>query len=554
MSDSTGNPPDERDVSGERHAGSVRDAGIERDPSGASGGPHEAPNADEVPEHPEEKRPTGDNAGTCDKLEHAAPKSGDAKRSDHALLKKIWFAYFSGLLIWTVLTYGHTVRSYTEDKLFAYVQDGMTYTADFILYYNNGILSWDAWKYKIDIYDPHLQNQYLQQLVPNVKLEKIFYSQYPPYLFAIMLPLPFLPMKTVWIIWELAGIFGIAFSVYHILKTTLKGTFTRAFTYVAVFASFPGWLCFRLGQVALILYPAIMFYWMSLDQKKWFRAGLLGGFCLLKLQYMPVMFLTGIFLGGWRFFAGYTLMGLFYLGLTIGVLGIDNLLRYPAALKFGEISGEVTGVAPESQQNLRGQLVVLLNNDGDVVHLIATVFWLAASLFLGYLWWRESQRRKREAAAIASTTGSADAGESGNSTGDGSQKSSSPSLTLAQNLLALQRQRFMVLASATMLIALISSPHTHKQDYIFMTIPCIWLIYSVIGNYPLEAAPVQGASKKALLALRYLLIGFPVLSWIFFISGQILPVTIIQPFFVWDIAVLVCLYFAGRPLWNAKPE
>jgi|AGTN01.1.fsa_nt_gi Protein of unknown function (DUF2029). len=473
----------------------------------------------------------------------------------HPLLKKLWFAYFSGLLIWMFLTYGHTVKAYAEDKLFAYVQDGMTYTADFILYYNNGILSWEAWKNKIDIYDAHLQNEYLQKLVPHVKLDKIFYSQYPPYLFAIMLPLPFLPMKTIWVIWELAGIIGIAFSVYHILKTTLKGTFTRAFTYVAVFASFPGWLCFRLGQVALMLYPAIMFYWISLDQKKWFRAGLLGGFCLLKLQYMPIMFLTGVFLGGWRFFAGYTVMGLFYLCLTIGVLGIDNLLRYPAALKFGEISGEVTGVSPESQQNLRGQLVALLHNDGDMVHLIASAVWIGASLFVGYLWWRESQRRKREdAVATEGTASGADGGGSGESQTGGSEQSSAATSTPAQGLLTLQRQRFMVLASATMLIALISSPHTHKQDYVFMTLPCIWLIYSVVGNYPLEAPPVKSANKKALLCLRYLLIGFPVLSWIFFISGQILPTTIIQPFFAWDIAVLVCLYFASRNLWNENRE
>lgn len=462
---------------------------------------------------------------------------------EHQLLKKLWFAYFSGLLIWTVLTYSHTVKAYAEDKLFAYVQDGMTYTADFILYYNNGILSWEAWKNKIDIYDAHLQNQYLQQLVPNVKLEKIFYSQYPPYLFAIMLPLPFLPMKTVWVIWELAGIAFIAFSVYHILKTTLKGTFTRAFTYVAVFASFPGWLCFRLGQVALMLYPAIMFYWISLDQKKWFRAGLLGGFCLLKLQYMPIMFLTGLCLGGWRFFAGYAVMGLFYLGLTIVVLGIDNLLRYPAALKFGEISGEVTGVSPESQQNLRGQLVALLHNDGDMVHLIASAFWIGASLFVGYLWWQESRLRKRELAAVNNES----AGETGTESSEGKGITTS----LPDDVAWAQRQRFMVLSSATMLIALISSPHTHKQDYIFMTIPCIWVIYSVVGNFPLEAAPVKG-HKTALIFLRYLLIGFPVLSWIFFISGQILPTTIIQPFFAWDIAVLVCLYFASRPLWSAK--
>ncbi len=446
-------------------------------------------------------------------------------------LKKLWFAYFCGLLVWMLLTYGYIVNSYRDNTVLAFSKDGATAHADFILYYNDGILAWEALKNKINIYDPQLQNQYLQKLVPHVKLDKIFYSQYPPYLFVIMMPLPFLPIKTVWILWEIAGMAGVFFITYSLLKGTLRGKFTRAFTYLAVVASFPAWLCFRLGQVALLLYPALMWYWIALDRRMWFRAGLLGGFCLLKLQYAPILFMTGFFLGGFRFAAGYAVMAAIYFMFTVGVLGWDNLLRYPQALKFGEISGQVTGVAPEAQQNIRGQLVVLFNNDGSVIHLVVVVAWAVATLATAYLWWRYS---RSIGSSPARAVGSGDPPEP-------------DSHTVGE-----KRRKFMLLATITMILQLVTSPHTHRQDYIFMTLPAVWLMYSVVGDYPLGEPALKGVRNgKLILALRYLLIGFPLLSWVFYMSSQFLPV-LIQPFFAWAIALLVILALIEKDLHQSS--
>lgn len=227
--------------------------------------------------------------------------------------------------------------------------------------------------------------------------------------------------------------------------------------------------------------------------------------------------MAGVFLGGIRFFAGYTLMGLVYLGGTIGVLGLDNLLRYPQALKFGEISGEVTGVAPESQQNIRGQLVQWFHNDGSAIHAVVIVAWAVATLATAYLWWRYSQQvRLAEKAGNAADAVSADE----------------------------RRKRFMILASITMILQLVTSPHTHKQDYIFITVPAIYLMYSMVGDFPLGKPAMEGLKHpNLLLLLRYLIIGFPLLSWAFFMYGtvvcQMLQIPeIVQPFFIWALAIL----------------
>lgn len=341
------------------------------------------------------------------------------------------------------------------------------------------------------------------------------------------MPLSLMSLKVALGTFEILGALGIIFSVYSLLATTLKGKFERIFTYVAVFASYPAWLCFRLGQIGLVIFPAMMWYWIALDKKYWFRAGMLGGFCMLKLQYAPILFITGCLLGGVRFAGGFILMGIIYLLTSIGVLGLDNVLRYPEALKLGEYSGGIiAGVSPDVQQNLRGQLVVLMGGDGPLVHPIVAAAWGIATLFIAWLWWRFRK---------TSDTMPADD----------------------------RRRRFMILASVTMLLQLVTSPHTHRQDYLFVTLPAIWLMYCVVGSYPIGEPAMPGIRNKNLvLSIRYMLLGFPILSWIFFTAPNVcqtiherfaitIPQPPIQPFFLWAVVLLILL---GLLVKDAKPE
>lgn len=414
------------------------------------------------------------------------------------LIKQLWFSYISFLALWMIATYADTFIAFAANRLLAYQHEGIVYTCDFILYYNNGNLAWQALHDHINIYDPLVQNSGLEKLVA-MKLDKIFYSQYPPYLFVLMMPLPFLPMTTVWYLWELFGALGIVFSIKNFCRNLDLSKLKKTFLLVASFASFPYWLCFRLAQVALVLYPAFLGYWVSLQNKKWFLAGILGGFCLLKLQYAPVMFLVGTILGGMKFFAGFSLMGAIYLASSVLILGWNNVAGYPAALKFGEISGQVTGVSPETQQNIRGQLVALLHNDGHEIHTLVSVIWVLTGLGLAYIWFK---KRK-------------------------------------EILEARDNKLFAYLGSITLLTLLITSPHTHKQDYAFVILPAVWILFVLM--------PEDKALSKKLLALKILIVGFPFFSWIFYFATLVLP-AIVQPFFAWALSIIILLVAAKNEL------
>ncbi|HMP50732.1 MAG TPA: glycosyltransferase family 87 protein, partial [Candidatus Melainabacteria bacterium] len=184
------------------------------------------------------------------------------------LLNLLWFAYIAALILWLLLTYGDTAKAFLDGRYFAYEKDGDIYTCDFILYYNNGILAWEAFKNHINIYDGLLQNQYLEKLT-GLELKKIFYSQYPPYLFVLMMPLPLADMSLDWVLWELGAMALMLYSLWGLLKISLEGKFTRTFAIVAAIASFPAWICFRLGQIALLIYPAFIWYWLMLERQKW---------------------------------------------------------------------------------------------------------------------------------------------------------------------------------------------------------------------------------------------------------------------------------------------
>lgn len=414
------------------------------------------------------------------------------------LVRQLWFSYISFLSLWMIATYADTFVAFAAKRLLAYQHEGIVYTCDFILYYNNGNLAWQALHDHINIYDPLVQNAGLEKLV-GMKLDKIFYSQYPPYLFVLMMPLPLLPMTAVWYLWEIFGALGIIYSIKNLCGNLGFSRLKKTFLVVASFSSFPYWLCFRLAQVALVLYPAFVGYWVSLQNKKWFQAGILGGFCLLKLQYAPVMFLVGTILGGMKFFAGFSLMGVIYLAASILILGWKNVGGYPEALKFGEISGQVTGVSPETQQNIRGQLVALLHNDGPEIHKIVSALWVFAGLGLAFVWFKHRK----------------------------------------QILEATDDKLFAYLGSITLLSLLITSPHTHKQDYAFVILPAFWILFVLM--------PKNNPVGKKLKALKILLIGFPFFSWIFYFATLVFP-PLIQPFFAWALCLIVLLILSKKEL------
>ncbi len=508
-------------------------------------------------------------------------------------LKKLWFGFLSGLIFWLVLTYGHTFMLLASKQLFIYKQNGSVFINDFLVFYNSGTLAWDSLREGINFYDPAVQKAGMDHLMGEPR-EQIFYSQNPPHVFALLMPIALAPIEWSWIIWVLVATAGILFSTESLLRqtTTLHGKFTRVFAFVSVFSAFPTWLCIKLGQVSLLAFPAYVWFWISLKQKKWFRAGLLGGFCLIKLQYAPIIFLTGAILGGIRFIAGYSIVALLLFTIPGLLFGWQTWLRYPEALRYSVESTQVTGVNPDGQQNLRGQLYVLFNGEEPAMRMAITAMWIITAMIVAFMWWRAKNRGALVAGSEAVTgtgpsgltdtgsdavartvpsglidagsdsidgtgpsgvAGSSDASDAASdslelmvdSSGDSSSVSADPAMkseSKSNDSSGIVQRRFMIFASLSVLAQLIASPHTHSQDYIFVSLTCLWLMDGLIGYFPLMDPPPLGEGKKAnhtiLIFMRGLLIGFSILSWVGFMYTKMLPV-FFQPLLLWAVTVLL---------------
>jgi hypothetical protein len=426
------------------------------------------------------------------------------------LKHNLWFAYIVFLVLWTGCVYTELGRMIEKHEFFAVVIDRHPYVSDFVNVYNSATLAAACQKEKVDIYSPSLQAEYFNKLIAPVVPEQPFYLQYPPFLFAMVRPLAFFDMLTAWCVWCTLGMALLIASAIYLTRASAAGKiftagkFTMAFVIAATVASFPTWLSIKLGQTSLPLVPGLVAFWLFCQKRRYFYAGLASGVVMIKLQYLPPVFIIGFLLGNWPYLGGFTLIGLAMLVLSILTLGLDNVTHYPQALLKGESSQGVSGVAADQMQNLRGNLTLILGGDNALVHIISIAAFALALAFLAFLWWRAGKTWWRK-----------------------SQDDPSNSQGTSQ---------FRVLASISTLVMLVVSPHCHTQDYLALVIPCIWLWFEIarLRN--------NGNTSKSLRILQGLILFFPILGWPFFVLRIFFQLAKIQPFFLWAVLVIVLAF------------
>lgn len=408
--------------------------------------------------------------------------------------KNLWFAYFCMLLCWAVNVYVEIFRYLNEGTLFARLINGRPYTNDFVNHYNAANMASECLKgHHVDIYDPVVQSLAVAALTAPVVPELSFYFQYPPQFFALALPMAGLGLVKAWFLWSAVALVLVSSSLWFISKEFADAKFSRAFLFVGFFASFPSWLSFELGQTSLYQVPFLIAFWLLLSEKRYFSAGLESALLLVKLQYVPVIVALGVMIGRLRYSAGLLLSSASLAGLTIFVVGMQNVLSYPKALLHGETSANVSGVAAIEMQNLRGELILLLGREDRFVHIAALAFFAAAVLLVCSLWfwgYPALQRIKGRAENFA----------------------------------------FEICAALSTIAMLLASPHTHTQDYVCVVISCVFLFH---------AFDLWNAQSKRMKFLRFLILSFPFLSWVFFIGKFLFKLICIQPFFLWALAVLI---------------
>lgn len=416
----------------------------------------------------------------------------------------IWASYAGALLFWSFNCYGLLGQWYSDGTLFARYINGRPFISDFVNHYLAGALARQCLQTKISIYDRAIQEQYQKKLVAPVVPELPFYCQYPPSLFLFCLPLSYLSMPCAWLLWTSTGILLALLALAAFVFPDIKGTKARIFLIVAFVASFPTWVSVYLGQTSLFLLPLIALFFYLLRTGRYTLAGAVTCVAALKMQYLPFLAAIGLAGGSWSYLGGLVLGGGVIVTLCAYVVGVPNLLSFPASLLANEQGHLVSGVSPEKMQNIRGTLALLLGDDSNAVRLTALLLAAGAALALYFSW------RRLQAAGIAK-----------------------------------EGLNYVLLASASILVMLIFSPHTHVQDYILAVLPCAWTWLAAA-----DIAAAYPTSKISWLVPGILCL--PAASWAFFVFTGSLSMLKVQPYVIWSLFLLAAICLTWRRMNAGK--
>lgn len=434
--------------------------------------------------------------------------------------KRLWVAYFAFFLCWGINSYMLVYKLFNDHELFARVMGGRPYISDFVNHYTAGVLGQRAQREHINIYDVDVQTKESAKVIAPIVAEMPFYLQYPPTLFVFCIPFAFLPPNYAWLTWSVLGFVSVLASVYALFHTESKTRFALAFAIVAVLGSFPMWLSIELGQTSLFLFAALSAFWILLKEERPFAAGLASLFLLVKVQYLPFIVACGIAIGRVRYAAGFLIASAVAAAVCIAILGWDNCIEWPKVLLHAETNRRFSGVEPQGQQNIRGILFWVMGGDTHLVGTIVATLCILSAGALGFLWWK-----------------------------------------VKPNLANTSRWSFNVCAALSTMAMLLFSVHTHSQDYLLFTLPCLWLWVATDefvdgtntgqeSDQNLEQEGPKNAERKKKLALtiRRMILLYPFVSWIFFLLRLVPFTTMVQ----WFACYLIMLALCAFRLWFSK--
>ena len=461
----------------------------------------------------------------------------------------IRFALLSALFVWAALSYVELGKFMYRGILFARLIDGRPFISDFVNPYNAGLLAAKCISdHQINIWDLNVQNESLEKLIAPIKPEQPFYLQYPPYFWCLMMLESFMPMNMAWIAWN---VLGTSLAVFALLKlaeflnsrttrsslgssdetsrsldslsaetpnssdgladgTANSSDLTAAMPGTAhgrplntvgknkiylliaiIFSSFPAWLTIELGQPTLYLIPAAAAMLLLLGKQRNFLAGICSGILMIKLQYAPFFLLIGLIFGRLKFLLGNISIVVIMLLCSLAILGPSNVFNYPHALLSGETGQTVSGVSAHMMQNLRGELTILFPDSLSLIKISVLIFYAAGITGSGVVLWKAMKRNSTNAFAMST--------------------------------------------ALSMMIALLSSPHTHTQDYLLLGI-CAVLLFNVPATTKINDKPARW--------IRNLLITLAPLSWLLFMLQPLFLMARIQPFFFY-LCVITFLLFSA---------
>lgn len=348
---------------------------------------------------------------------------------------------------------------------------------DFIHFYQCGAMTLSP--DRLLVYDPAAQLDWTNKLISPAHVDELWFVQYVPFVFPLMMPFALLPLKTSYLVFCLVSTAVGLLPLVLILKK-------RAWTALAVFgmalaalACYPGWQSIWWGQLAWFYLCLIGFYFISLKKKSDTSSGILLALLSVKPQYIFYLAVPAFASGRLKIIAWAACTEILLLLLAGFSIGWDNVIHYPQTLLFAEKQGGQMQVNAANMVSIRGPLSLILPHTA-VLGLSFTLN--LAVLPLIWVTWRRAF--------------------------------SDPNSNMMNLAMAI-----------TLPAALVLSAHSHAYDCLFLLLSAALILpgFRLQAVFDPASSGIQLRKQDGISAIAYrFLMGslyfYPIISWILFLT------------------------------------
>ena len=243
------------------------------------------------------------------------------------------------------------------------------------------------------VYAPEVQSQFMNQIAAPSQYPMVKFIQYPPYDFAMAIPLTVLPLIDSFAVWTVATMLIGCGGVYYLRRVNGQSmSIIEGFTLVCLYAgSLFSFNSIILGQTAWLMLGIVSLFFAALLQKKEWLCGLAIAVSTIKPQLLLLLAPPIVLRRMWKAIVLAAVAELLFLGLAFNTVGWDNIVHYPSILAHAE-SG-MYGRDNERMVSIRGLASALFGGSAGFGLSVASLA-IALGLFF-WFWWKADDRHSQ---------------------------------------------------------------------------------------------------------------------------------------------------------------
>ena len=374
--------------------------------------------------------------------------------------------YTSLLVVWIALSYSIFWQSEKSYKSLVVNTTGAAIqVADFVHFYEAGQLAAnDATRFHV--YEPGVQTSWMQNFLKPAETKQLFYLQYVPFLFPLMIPLSLLKPEIAFGVWIAASAAAIFLAVLSVCKQQGSSPLITAAFLVGTFAAVPTWTSLVIGQLSGFLVLAIALYFYGMSKRLDVLSGCMLALSAAKPHYAIFAAIPALVQKRVKVIVCAAIAETALIVLAGTSIGWKNIIDYPSILSRSETSTEFAGLNPHLEVCIRGLLSTFFPQ--AIAFPASIVAWLIGVVAITWCW----------------------------------RKVPSAEVQLKPWAIAL-----------TVIGCLFLSPHTHLYDWTFLIIAAIVTLKLNIKAESQQETPSQRQLQLTFSVWRWMLWTYPALSW-----------------------------------------